>query len=53
MLLMQLNSVVLPEPFGPIRPQIWPSDTVNETWSSAVSPPKRTTTSLMSSNVAG
>ena len=22
--LMQLNSVVLPAPFGPIRPQIWP-----------------------------
>ena len=38
---MQLNSVVLPAPFGPIRPQIAPGATLNVTSSRAVTPPKR------------
>ena len=33
------NSVVLPAPFGPIRPVMLPSTTVNETWSTASRPP--------------
>ena len=41
---MQLNSVVLPAPFGPIRPQISPRPTSNYTLSSATMPPKRTDT---------
>src|SRR5689334_5887549 len=41
---MQLNSVVLPDPFGPISPQISPSRTSKETPPSAVIPPNRTTT---------
>src|SRR5277367_1140872 len=47
---MQLNSVVLPEPFGPIRPQISPRPTVNDTPSSATTPPNRMATLLMDSN---
>src|SRR5690242_5046387 len=35
----RLNSVVLPAPFGPISPTISPSRTVNETPSTARSPP--------------
>ncbi len=50
--LMQLNSVVLPEPFGPIRPQICPAPTVNDTPASATMPPKRTATSTTSSSGA-
>src|SRR4051794_37703611 len=42
MLLMQLNSVVLPEPFGPMKPQISPGPTWKETPLSAASAPKRT-----------
>src|ERR1700687_3162603 len=38
---MQLKSVVLPAPLGPIRPQIAPRATSNETLSSAVTPPNR------------
>ena len=36
---MQLNSVDLPEPFGPIRPRISPSRTSKETPSTARMPP--------------
>src|SRR4051794_33513254 len=43
--LMQLNNVVLPAPFGPIRPQIWPCRRSNEGPSSATTPPKRSRTS--------
>src|SRR5271166_752819 len=38
---MQLNSVVLPAPLGPIRPQIAPGATLSVTSSRAVTPPKR------------
>ena len=41
---MQLNSVVLPAPFGPITPSTSPPATPSETLSSAVIPPKRTVT---------
>src|SRR5712692_8739360 len=37
----QLKQVVLPEPFGPMRPRISPSCTSKETALSAVKPPKR------------
>src|ERR1051326_5469215 len=37
---MTLNSVLLPAPLGPIKPQVWPSSTSKETPSSAVIPPK-------------
>ena len=40
---MQLNIVVLPEPFGPINPRISPSATSKDTSLSAVNPPKRLT----------
>src|SRR3954452_16804652 len=49
---MQLNSVVLPAPFGPIRAQISAARTVHETPSSARTPPKRTETSSTRSNAA-
>src|SRR5438093_11270559 len=38
---MTLNAVVLPAPFGPIRPAIWPRSTENETSSRATTPPNR------------
>ena len=38
---MQLKRVVLPAPFGPIKPQIAPRPTSKETSSSAVTPPNR------------
>src|SRR4051812_48365656 len=38
---MTLNAVVLPAPFGPIRPAIVPSTTSSDTSSSATMPPKR------------
>ena len=41
---MQLNSVVLPAPFGPIRPQIAPRATLKLTSCRAVTPPKRIVT---------
>ena len=47
---MQLNSVVLPAPFGPIRPQIAPGATLNVTFSRAVTPPKRIDTPSTDSN---
>src|SRR5262245_61595133 len=36
---MQLKMVLLPEPFGPIRPRISPSLTSNDTFATAVKPP--------------
>src|SRR5215471_11523114 len=38
---IRLNVVLLPEPFGPIRPRISPSRTANDTWLTARKPPKR------------
>ena len=38
---MQLTSVLLPEPLGPIRPTRSPSATARSTPSSATKPPKR------------
>src|SRR5215207_2272991 len=48
---MQLNSVVLPAPFGPISPHISPSATSKAGPSKAKTPPKRTTTSLICSTL--
>ena len=45
----QLNIVVLPAPFGPMKPTMWPAATENETRSSATMPPKRTDTFSTSS----
>jgi DNA-binding GntR family transcriptional regulator len=42
---MQFSSVVLPEPFGPIKPKIRPSSRSSETPRSAVTPPKSLATS--------
>jgi hypothetical protein len=39
--LMTLSSVVLPEPLGPISPTISPRSSLNETSTSASTPPKR------------
>src|SRR5688500_18814431 len=39
--LMQLSTLVLPAPFGPIRANSSPGSTANDTPSSTVSPPKR------------
>src|SRR3954463_14368392 len=47
---MQLNIVVLPAPFGPIRPRISPPFRANETPSSATMPPKRNAISRISSS---
>src|SRR5215469_11185852 len=44
-----LSRVVLPAPFGPMTPVTWQGAAANDTESSAVSPPKRTVTSRMSS----
>ena len=38
-----LKIVLLPEPFGPIRPRISPCSTRNDTLLTAVKPPKRFT----------
>src|SRR5438309_5248901 len=38
-----LKIVLLPEPFGPIRPRISPRSTVNDTLLTALKPPKRFT----------
>src|SRR3954470_1516255 len=46
---MQLNAVVLPAPFGPIRPTISHSSTFRLTPSMAVRPPKRMVRSRTSS----
>src|SRR5262245_25081335 len=45
-----LKSVVLPAPFGPMRPVTAPSDAVRSTPSSAVLPPNRTVTPRTSSS---
>src|SRR3954462_6693053 len=37
----RLKIVLLPEPFGPIRPRISPRSTLNDTLLTAVKPPKR------------
>ena len=37
---MELNKVVLPEPFGPINPTIDPCSTFNEMSTLAFTPPK-------------
>ena len=47
---MTSNSVVLPAPFGPMRPTTSPGDTRNETSSTAMTPPKRTDTPRTSSS---
>src|SRR4051812_18083345 len=44
-----LKIVLLPDPFGPIRPRISPCSTLNETLLTAVKPPKRFTSPLTSS----
>src|ERR1043165_9369739 len=48
--LRQLNNVVFPAPFGPIRPRISPRLTSNETSLSATIAPKRTVTPRMRSS---
>ena len=50
---MALNSVDLPEPFGPITATTPPEGTVISTLFSATRPPNFTVTSLTSSSVAG
>src|SRR3954462_9373791 len=47
-----LKIVLLPEPLGPIRPRISPSATWNDTLATAVKPPKRFTSPLISSTSA-
>ena len=47
---MQLNSVDLPEPFGPITPRISPSRTSNDTPRTAWMPPKDFSMSRTSSS---
>src|SRR5690349_10393279 len=49
---MQLTSVLLPEPLGPIRPTRSPCRTVKSTPSSAVKPPKRLVTPDTSRSVS-
>src|SRR5664279_5539873 len=48
-----LNSVVLPDPFGPISPVILPASTVIEQASRARIPPKALATSFASSRLIG
>src|SRR4051794_41878646 len=50
---MTLNSVVLPAPFGPIRPVICPSRADRRTSVSAWMPPKFTETSTTSRTACG
>src|SRR3954471_6949244 len=50
---MQLNAVVLPAPFGPIRPTISHSSTLRLMESIAVRPPKRMVRSWISSTDTG
>src|SRR3954447_7392012 len=47
--LMTLNSVVLPAPFGPMRPVIEPGSADSDASLTAVMPPKRTVTPVTSS----
>ena len=49
--LTQLNKVVLPAPFGPIKPSNWRGARSNDTSSSATMPPKRTPTLRTASSV--
>jgi len=49
MRLMTLNIVVLPAPFGPIRPQICPSSILKVMPLRATMPPNLTSTSFTSS----
>ena len=49
---MQLNRVVLPAPFGPIRPQIAPRATAKLTSCNGVTPPKRIVTPSTASSAA-
>src|SRR6202008_96047 len=44
-----LKIVLLPEPFGPIRPRISPCSTLNDTLLTAVKPPNRFTRPFTSS----
>ena len=44
---MQLNAVVLPEPFGPMSPRISPGLTSKDTEFSAVNPPNRLVSPLI------
>ena len=46
------NNVVLPAPFGPIRPRISPERTSRSTASTAVRPPKRLVSSLATRTVS-
>src|SRR5207245_726860 len=48
---MQLSSVVLPAPFGPMMPRTSPSSTPKLTPARAFTPPKRLLTSLTASKV--
>src|SRR4030067_2281667 len=47
---MQLNRVVLPAPFGPIKPMISPCSIWKETWLFSTTPPKSVTRSVTSRN---
>src|SRR3954463_6516058 len=47
-----LKIVLLPEPFGPIRPRISPWSTLNDTLLTAVKPPKRLTSPSTTSTAA-
>ncbi len=49
---MALMSVVLPEPFGPMRPTTSPAATESETWSSARRPVNSTDTSFTARRVS-
>src|SRR5919206_4660022 len=49
---MQLNSVVLPAPLGPMRPTISPLSTTSETLLLAIRPPKRFVADSTLSSVA-
>src|SRR5260221_6512585 len=50
---MRLKVVLLPEPFGPIRPSSSPSATSNETPPTAVKPPNRLVSFETSSSTSG
>src|SRR5258708_2465606 len=50
---IRLNVVLLPEPFGPIRPRISPSASWKDTPSTAVTPPKVLVSFETSKNTSG
>ena len=52
-LVIRLNRVDLPAPFGPMTARISPGSTVMSTWSTATSAPKRRTSPLHSSSGIG